>query len=91
MGLGDLLKRLVRGAPPSRLATHRTEPEAIDVARRAVGDHWLRNALNVASPQRHASGAVVWIVETGGVGSSLRLVIDDESGEVLERSERNTR
>lgn len=68
-----------------------TAAEATSVGKQAAGDHWLRDSLNVATPDRLSSGAVVWIVETGGVGSFLRIVIDDASGAVLDRKEHSGR
>jgi hypothetical protein len=91
VGLVCIVKRLLRGSPPPPIPTRLTESEAIGLARRAAGDHWLREALKVASPQQGASGAAIWIVETGGTGSSLRFVIDDANGDILDRNERNTR
>jgi hypothetical protein len=85
MGLADLLKRLVRGAPPPPPpATRLSEAEAIELAKTAAGDHGLRRALNVATAERSASGAVLWTVRTNGVGSFIRVVIDDANGTVLE-------
>jgi hypothetical protein len=46
----------------------------------------LRDKLNVATLRRDGQGTLAWSVETGGVGSHLRIVIDDASGCVLEHS-----
>ena len=91
MGLVDLLKRLVRGEPPPVIPTRMTAAEARSLGKEAAGDHWLRNSLNVATADRLPDGTVVWIVETGGVGSFLRIVLDDASGAVLDRKEHSGR
>ena len=85
------VKRLVRGSPAPPVQTQRTSAEAIEIARQAAHDHWLRNSLNVATPQRGEKGVVTWRVETCGVGSSLQILMDDASGEVISRRERGGR
>lgn len=90
MPFASFVKRLLRGPSPPPVQTQRTASEAIELARRAAHDHWLRNSLNVATPHRGEKG-VVWHVETGGVGSSLQVLIDDASGEVIGRRERGGR
>ena len=91
MGLGEIIKRLIRGAPPPVLPTRLTEAQAIELAREAAGDHWLRAALKVATPERRADGTIVWRVVTNGVGSFLHIVIDDATGAVVERIEHHGR
>ena len=87
----DLLKRVVRGTPPPVIPTRLTSTDAVALAKQAASDHWLRNSLNVATAGRREDGAVVWTVETGGVGSFLRITIDDASGAVLDRQSHNGR
>jgi hypothetical protein len=87
MILIDILKRLMRGPPSATVPTRLTSAEAVALAQQAAGDHWLRNELAVATAQRHQDGRAVWVVETSGVGSHLRLVIDDASGELIDRTE----
>jgi len=92
MWLADLVKRLVRPSPPPPPPqTRLTAVEAIALAKQAARDHWLRDSLKVATADTIASGRVVWIIETGGVGSFLRLVIDDATGDILDRQEHNGR
>jgi len=91
MGFVDLLKRLIRGAPAPVIPTRLTAAEATASAKAEAGDHWLRHSLNVATADRLPDGRVVWIVETGGVGSFLRIVLDDASGAVLDRKEHTGR
>ncbi|MES1204661.1 MAG: PepSY domain-containing protein [Pseudomonadota bacterium] len=86
------MRRLFGGPSPSPgIATQLTEAQAIDLAKGAAGDHWLRDALNVALAQRNEAGVVLWTVETGGVGASLRIVIDDATGAILDRVAREGR
>ena len=80
-----MLRRLLYGEVPAPPPTRLSVTEAIALARAAAADHWLRERLTVATPQRNSSGAVVWRVESGGVGAHLSIVIDDASGAVLER------
>jgi hypothetical protein len=80
------LKRLLFREPAPPLTTRLTEAQAIAIARRAASNHWLLDSLNIATPQRSGNGSVVWHVETAGIGSYLRVVIDDVSGTVLEQS-----
>jgi hypothetical protein len=86
VGLAAVLKRLVRGAPPAAIATRLSESEVIGLAKQASADYGLSDELNVATARRDARGAVVWSVVTCGVGASLRVVIDDATGAVLERT-----
>ena len=86
-----MLKGLFGGATSPPNATRLTEAEALALAKEAAGDHWLRNALTVAVAERNADGTVVWTVETGGVGSSLRFVINDATGAILQRVARDGR
>ena len=83
--LAGWLRRLLRGEPSPSLPTRLSEAQAIALAKEAASDHWLRDALSIATAPRNASGAVVWSVETAGVGSGLRVEIEDASGRVLER------
>ena len=85
MGRTAFLRRLVHGEVPAAPATQRSAAEAIALAKAAAGDHWLRDRLSVATAQRNDAGAVVWRVESGGVGAHLAFVIDDASGAVLSR------
>lgn len=85
MGLAEIFRRLLRGAPPPRVPTRLTEAQVIQLAQQAVGDHWLRSALTVAAAERRADGTIVWTVETNGVGSFVRIVLDDATGTILER------
>ncbi len=91
MGLIALLKRLVRGTPAPIVRTRLTMAEATVLGKQAAGNHWLCDSLNVATADRLPDGTVVWIVETGGVGSFLRIVLDDASGAVLDRKEHTGR
>ena len=87
----SFVKWLVRGASPQPVPTQRTALEAIEIARQAAHDHGLRDTLTVATPQRSEEGVVTWRVETGGVGASLQIFIDDASGEIIGRRERGGR
>ena len=81
-----LFRRLIRGTEPPAVTTRMSEAAVIELAQQAVGDHALRRALNVATAERSAGGGVTWTVRTNGVGSFLRVVIDDASGKILEQT-----
>ena len=89
--LSSFVKWLLRGSPPPAVRTQRTASEVIELARQAAQGHGLRDSLNVATPQREAKGVITWRVETGGVGASLQILIDDASGEIVGRRERGGR
>jgi len=84
MGLGAMLERLLRGAPPPTIATRLSATDAIAIAREAAVEYPLHDNLNVATATRAVDGAVIWRVETGGVGSFLYVLIDDATGIVRE-------
>jgi len=87
MWLVDVFRRLTGTAAPERIPTKLTAAEAIALAKCAAGDEGLGKYLNVATPERDASGAVIWYVRNGGVGAFLRLVVDDATGAILDRKE----
>ena len=91
MGLGESIKRLVRGAPPPVLPTRLTAAQAIELAQQAVAEHWQRKALTVATAERRQDGSLAWTVVSNGVGSSLAIVIDDAGGTILDRREHDGR
>ena len=91
MSLKAIVKRIFRGPSPRPIPTHLSEAQAIGLARDGAVDHWLRDSLKIATVHRNANGAAIWTVESSGVGASLRVVIDDASGQVLERVAREGR
>ena len=91
MSLKAIVKRIFRGPTPPPIPTHLSEAQAIGLARDAAADHWLRDSLKVANVQRNANGAAIWTVESSGVGASLRVVVDDATGQILDRVAREGR
>lgn len=82
-----LVEGRIRGVPRPVTQTRLSAIEAINLAKQAARDHWLRDSLGVATADRLDNGLVVWTVETGGVGSFQRFTIDDASGAILDRGE----
>ena len=85
MDIAAMLRRLFFGSPPEKPPTRLSEAQAISLAKQAASEHWLHDKLNIATAARGDNGAVVWIVETGGVGSHLTVIIDDATGTAIDR------
>jgi len=87
MGLVRFMRRVLGMTQPAPIETRLTETEVIELAKQAAGSAPMGKYLRIATPRREASGAIVWLVQTGGVGAFLHFEIDDASGAILDRRE----
>jgi len=65
--------------PPARL----TEPEAIGIAQRVDASEMYRNALSVVE-RKVRNDRVIWEISSLTMGTQLVVVIDDETGNIVE-------
>ncbi len=83
MAVFDFLARWL-GKSPQPIPTRLSSDEAIAIARRAAADDPLGEDLTMATVEQR-SGNAVWIVSPAVVGRHLVILIDDATGNVLEK------